>query len=88
MKTSFTRARLSEEGVFFTIAAGFEDRECLVSPEALAKLAAEDVADFLAVYQQHEYDIHLAARRLFLAGETAYPLIVDASAIEPLHRQH
>lgn len=88
MKMSMTSARLSEEGVFFTIAAGFEDRECLVSQEALAKLAAEEAEDFLAVYQRHEYDIHLAARRLFLAGETAYPLIVDASAIEPLHRPH
>lgn len=81
MKTTLTGIRLAEEGIFFTIAAGFEDRECVVLQDALASLAAEDAPDFMQVYREHEYDIHLAARRLFLAGETASPLVVDAVAV-------
>jgi hypothetical protein len=84
MKTTLTGIRLAEEGIFFTIAAGFEDRECVVSQDALASLAAEDVPDFMQVYRDHEHDIHLAARRLFLAGETASPLVVDAVAVMSL----
>ncbi|MDB5825203.1 MAG: hypothetical protein JWR21_3907 [Herminiimonas sp.] len=81
MESTSTGARIADEGIFFTIAAGFADRECVVLQGALATLAEDDAPDYMQIYQQHEYDIHLAARRLFLAGETSTPLVVDAIAV-------
>jgi hypothetical protein len=81
MESTYTEARIADEGIFFTIAAGFADRECVVLPDALATLAENDTPDLMQIYQDHEYDIHLAARRLFLAGETSTPLVVDAVAV-------
>jgi hypothetical protein len=84
MESISTEVRLATEGIFFTIAAGFEDRECVVLQDALATLAEDEAPDYMQVYQEHEYDIHLAARRLFLAGETSSPLVVDAIAVSQL----
>jgi hypothetical protein len=81
MEPTVTEARVANAGIFFTIAAGFEDRECVVLQDALATLAEDEAPDYMQIYRQHEYDIHLAARRLFLAGETSTPLVVDAAAV-------
>lgn len=81
MESTLTQARVADAGIFFTIAAGFEDRECVVLQDALAILAEDGAPDSMRIYRLHEYEIHLAARRLFLAGETASPLVVDAAAV-------
>jgi hypothetical protein len=83
MESTYRGAKIGEEGIFFTIAAGFADRECIVLQDALTTLAEGGEPDYMQIYQEHEYDIHLAARRLFLAGETSTPLVVDASAVAP-----
>jgi hypothetical protein len=76
-----TAARATEEGVAFTIEAGFGERDCMVSRHALDFLMRllDGTPDPLDVYKAFEPTIHRAARRLVLAGESASPLVLETA---------
>lgn len=73
--------RLVDQGIQFKVAAGFVERDCIVSKNALAYLghAKGNVTDIMDVYSSFEDNIHSVARRLVVAGESASPLILGAA---------
>ena len=71
---------LVDQGIHFTVAAGFLERDCIVSKNALAYLGARGGAtDLMDIYTHFENDIQSVARRLIVAGESASPLILGAA---------
>lgn len=72
---------LVDQGVHFKVTAGFVERDCIVSNNALAYLgrAIGDSTDFMDIYSAFESNIHSVARRLVIAGESASPLVLGAA---------
>jgi hypothetical protein len=73
--------RLAEEGVFFKLSEQGQQRECLVSKNALAyicRLHGQSM-DFMGAYRDREAQIHAIAQRLVQAGEKANPLVLGAA---------
>lgn len=81
MSMAAVHPRLVEQGVHFKVIAGFAERDCIVSKNALAYLgrAIESPTDFMEIYSSFEHSIHSVARRLVVAGESASPLILGAA---------
>ena len=73
--------RLVEQGIQFKVIAGFVERDCIVSKNALAYLAQTkgNATDVMDIYSSFEGNIHSVARRLVVAGESASPLILGAA---------
>ena len=73
--------QLVDQGIHFKVAAGFVERDCIVSKNALAYLgcARGGAADLMDVYTHFEDSIQSVARRLIVAGESASPLILGAA---------
>jgi hypothetical protein len=81
MSKTLVEPRVADEGVVFTVTAGFVERECIVSKNALAYLARLQghTMNFMNTYLAFEARIHAVARRLVIAGESASPLILGAA---------
>lgn len=81
MSKTLVEPQLADEGVFFTVTAGFSERDCLVSKNALAYLSRIQghTMNFMNTYLAFEAKIHSVARRLVVAGESASPLILGAA---------
>jgi hypothetical protein len=81
MTISTTYPRVVDQGVHFRVAAGFAQRDCVISKNALAYLARSrgQECDFMETYSAYEDKIHSVARRLVLAGESASPLVLGAA---------
>jgi hypothetical protein len=81
MSNAAAHPRLVEQGVHFKVTAGFAERDCIVSKNALAYLghAKGGSADFMDIYSSFEDNIHSVARRLIIAGESASPLVLGAA---------
>jgi hypothetical protein len=81
MSNTAVHPRLVEEGVYFKVAAGFVERDCIISKNALVYLGQlrGDVSDFMKTYSFFEQNIHKVARRLIVAGESASPLVLGAA---------
>jgi hypothetical protein len=73
--------RLTDQGIYFRVTAGFVERDCIVSKNALAYLGRSQSsgADFMEIYLAFKDSIHGVARRLVVAGESASPLIMGAA---------
>jgi len=73
--------RLVDQGIHFRVTAGFMERDCIVSKNALAYLGRTQggSTDFAEIYARFEENIHSVARRLVVAGESASPLILGAA---------
>jgi hypothetical protein len=72
---------LVNQGVQFKVTAGFVERDCIVSKNALVYLghAQGNATGFMDIYSSFEDNIHSVARRLVVAGESASPLILGAA---------
>lgn len=81
MDNTLVRPCLADEGVFFQVNAGFNERECVISRNALAHLGrlCGHSTDYMNIYSVFEAKIHSVARRLVVAGESASPLILGAA---------
>ena len=73
--------QLVDQGIQFKVIAGFAERDCIISKNALAYLGRlhDGSMDFTEIYTRHEEQIHAVARRLVIAGESASPLILGAA---------
>jgi hypothetical protein len=73
--------RLIDQGIQFKVVAGFVERDCVISKNALAYLGRlqDGTSDFMDIYLGYEEVIHGVARRLVIAGESASPLILGAA---------
>ena len=78
METKTATPRLTSDGVTFTVAVGFERRECIVSREALFYLSSSrnDEAELFNIFQRFEDHIYRVAQRLLIAGAPA-PLTLN-----------
>lgn len=78
MDASLIEPHVTDEGISFTVAVGFVQRECVVSNEALAHLRQMHgfSMDLIHIYGAFEARINSVARRLVLAGESASPLVL------------
>ncbi len=81
MNKTLIEPHLADEGVFFTVTAGFFERECIISKNALAHLCQMQghAMNFMNTYRAFEARIHSVARRLVVAGENSSPLILGAT---------
>jgi hypothetical protein len=81
MSNAAVHPHLIEKGVYFKVAAGFVERDCIISKNALVYLGQlkGDVSDFMETYSFFEESIHKVARRLVVAGESASPLVLGAA---------
>jgi hypothetical protein len=81
MNNADIRPQLVDQGIQFKVIAGFAERECIISKNALAYLGRLQGGsmDFMDTYTRHEEKIHAVARRLVIAGESASPLILGAA---------
>ncbi len=70
METKTATPKLTEEGVLFTVAVGFDRRECIVSRDALFYLSSSrnDEAELFNIFQRFEDRIYRVAQRLVIAG--------------------
>lgn len=70
--------RLLKNGVKFTVKVEFVDHECLVTREALSKLAnlPSGEADPMAIFRAYEAQICGVARRLIAANVQGKPLLL------------
>lgn len=75
------KAALVDQGIQFKVTAGFAERDCIISKNALAYLDRlhGGSSDFMETYTHFEEKIHGVARRLVVAGESASPLILGAA---------
>jgi hypothetical protein len=81
MDETLAGPRLTDEGVYFSVAADGAQRECLVSRNALTYLCRLQghSMSFMNTYRSCEARIQAVARRLVAAGESASPLILGAA---------
>lgn len=81
MNQATVHPHLVDQGIQFKVTAGFTERDCIISKNALAYLARLQggAADFMEIYACFEEKIHGVARRLVVAGESASPLILGAA---------
>lgn len=81
MNSTSMRPCLADGGIFFKVNAGFTERECIISRNALAHLGRlrGRSMDLMNIYNAFETKIHGVARRLVIAGESASPLILGAA---------
>lgn len=71
--------RLLKNGVKFTVCVEFVDHDCLVTREALTKLAnlpSSGEADPMAIFRAYEPQICGVARRLIAANVQGKPLLL------------
>jgi hypothetical protein len=70
METKTAMPKLIDEGVAFTVAVGFERRECVVSRDALFYLSSSrnDEAELFNIFHRFEDRIYRVAQRLVIAG--------------------
>lgn len=80
--------RLTDEGVAFTVTAGFSDRPCVISRHALAYLGRllDSTTEPMQIYRAFESSIERVARRLIIAGESATPLVLGTAYFLDLSR--
>ena len=73
--------RLADEGVYFRVANGAAERECLISKNVLAYLGRHQghIMSFMNTYRACEARIQSVARRLVTAGESASPLVLGTA---------
>ncbi len=81
MVRTATNPQVTEQGIHFTVTAGFIERDCIVSKNALAYLGREQAngRTFMEIYSAFEDKIQSVATRLVAAGESASPLILGAA---------
>lgn len=81
MSQTAVHPQLVDQGIQFKVIAGFVERDCIISKNALAYLGRLQggTADFMNTYACFEEKIHGVARRLVVAGESASPLILGAA---------
>jgi hypothetical protein len=81
MSRVMAEPRLTDEGIYFSVAHDNSDRICLVSRNALAYLCRGQgqPANFMSAYRASEARIVAVARRLVAAGESASPLVLGAA---------
>jgi hypothetical protein len=74
--------RVNEQGVRFSVAVGFSQRECVVSRDALMYLSMErdPEADLADIYHRNEDRIYRTAQRLVVAGAKESPLVLNSWA--------
>lgn len=91
MSKTLVEPHLADEGIVFTVTAGFFERDCIISKNALAYLCQIQghAMNFMNTYRAFEARIHSVARRLVIAGESASPLILGTayfidSAVPPV----
>jgi len=71
--------RLLKKGIKFTVCVEFVDHDCLVTLEALNKLAnlpEGAAADPMAIFRAYEAQIYGVARRLVAANVQGRPLLL------------
>jgi Protein of unknown function (DUF1488) len=71
-----TEARMTSEGIGFTVRVDFVDRECFISNEALAKLSGQMINDPMETFRAMEATITGVARRLVHARVGGAPLVL------------
>jgi imidazolonepropionase-like amidohydrolase len=81
-----TQAHQTSEGIAFSVQVDYVMHECLITEEALKKLAALGKADGeevnnLAIFEAYEAKINGIARRLVAAGVKGTPLRVNAASL-------
>lgn len=81
MNDTLTMPCLADGGILFRVSAGFSERECIISRNALAHLGRSQsrTMDFMHIYKACETRIHKVARRMIVAGESASPLVLGAA---------
>lgn len=81
MNNADVHPHLIDQGIQFKVTAGFAERDCIISKNALAYLGRlhGGSTDFMDTYLRHEEKIHGVARRLVIAGESASPLVLGAA---------
>jgi hypothetical protein len=76
---TLSHPHLAENGIAFTVSVDFVKRDCIVSSDALAKLATlgNGQADLMQIFLAYEPNISGIARRLVAAGVPGTPLLLD-----------
>ncbi len=79
MNTVDTSAHLAEDGVAFTVTVDYQQRDCLISRDALSSLgrSVNENLDLLATYYAYHAKINGVARRLVAAGVMDKPVLLS-----------
>lgn len=84
MKSINTQPQLAQEGVAFTVNVDSLTHECIVTHDALHKLAElksidHDDSNAMEIFHAHEAIINGVARRLVGAGVQGNPLVMRSA---------
>jgi hypothetical protein len=79
LSTVSEKPRLTDEGVAFSVAVGFQKRDCLIPRQTLSYICrtwGQDM-DCLNAFRAYEDTITAVARRMVIAGAGQSPIVLE-----------
>ena len=79
MKSTMERTRLTNDGIAFSVAVGFIERECFIPKQTLSYICRTrgNDMDCMDAFRAHEDTIMSVARRLVVADAGKSPVILE-----------